>query len=53
LHYAARNAHIAIVELLLEVADLDLNRPDKSGKTPLQYAMNQKIRAMMQEKGAK
>jgi ankyrin repeat protein len=53
LHYAARNAHGAIVEILLQAPGLELSPPDKSGKTPLYYAMNQKIRATMQDRGAK
>jgi hypothetical protein len=40
------------VEILVTAPGLELNLMDKRGKTPLYYAMNQTIRALLLEKGA-
>ena len=37
--YAAERGHMAVVKLLLERADVDINRTDSSGNGPLSYAV--------------
>jgi hypothetical protein len=41
------------VAVLVDAPAVELSVADKKGKTALYYAMNQKIRAMLQDRGAK
>jgi ankyrin repeat protein len=53
LHYAARNGHAEIVELLLGVGSIDVNVRDNREKTALYFTRNQDIRAALERRGAK
>jgi len=38
LHIACHLGHIDVLRVLLEIPDIDVNAPDKNGRTPLHYA---------------
>lgn len=47
LHKAAVNGHLQIVQMLLKVKDIDVDRVNNDGKTPADVAENEDIKKVI------
>ncbi|WP_082941418.1 MULTISPECIES: ankyrin repeat domain-containing protein [unclassified Wolbachia] len=48
LHYAAKNGHVKIVQVLLKADGINVNAVDEDGKTPFDLTTNEEIKALLQ-----